>query len=159
MNPELLFVDMQGFRDYNNAFIVKELAYATQEFTQVYLVKPPYPFSKLTDSEKKQVKWLEKNRGILWREGFIDYNEFKRLVKPILENISVIVKGHEKCKWIKELSPNSKVIDIGEKGCPNLELLFDRCENNKIICCFHHMKSCALKTVICIRKWYCDNIG
>lgn len=154
MSTDLLLLDLQGFRDYKNRFIIKELAYATKEYTQVYLVKPPYPFSKLTNDEKKQVKWLERNRGIYWRQGYIDYNEFSRLIKPVLDKANVFVKGSEKCKWLRELSPDCKVLDIGERGCPNLKSLFDSYQGNDKICCFNHQKYCALKTVICLRKWY-----
>lgn len=157
MTIPYVFVDLQGFRDYKKSFIVKEFAIATNEFTQTYLVKPPYPFSTLTDDEKKQVRWLEKYRGIYWREGFVDYNEFQRLAKPLLERFNVVVKGFEKLKWIKELSPNCEVIDVGEQGCPNLASLNQKYSKNKNINCFYHSKYCALKNVICVKEWYCDN--
>lgn len=158
MSEEYVFVDLQGFCNYQNRFIVKEFAIATSEFTQVYLVKPPFPFSKLNVEEKKQVRWLERKRGIFWGEGFIDYREFKRIVKPILEDKHVIVKGREKVKWVNEMSPHCcKIIDIGDKGSPNLANLCEKYGKNKKINCFDHKKFCALKNVLCIKEWYCDN--
>lgn len=158
MNPEYSFVDLQGFYNYKNDFIVKEFAIATKDFTQIYLVKPPYNFSTLTDSEKRQVRWLERNRGIYWREGFVDYLEFKRLIKPVLLDKTLFVKGYEKINWVKKLSPFCSVIDIEEQGCPNLETLCKKYDKDKKFNCFNHKNVCALKNVLCVKRWYYDNL-
>lgn len=158
MNPNHYIVDVQGFKDKENNFIVKEFALATEEYTHVFLVKPPFPFSRLTDKERRQVLWIEKQYGITWSEGFIDYREFKRIVKPYLENKKIIVKGFEKIKWIKELCSNCSVTDIGEKGCPKFSILYESfCNHKSKFTCANHLKHCALKNVICIKKWYIDN--
>lgn len=156
MNQQPIFVDLQGFKDSKNEFIIKELAIATNDWTQVFVVKPPYAYSTLTKEEKKQVNWLERNRGIFWSEGFIDYKEFGRFIQLYLENKSIFVKGCEKVKWIKKICENCNITDFGEKGCPNLTVLHEKyksCELNCII----HKKQCALKNSICLRKWYFDN--
>lgn len=153
-------VDLQGFKDYNNSFILKEFAIATKHYTQIFLIKPPFSYSYLSSDEQKQVRWIERNRGILWREGFIDIREFKRLIKPILNEQTVLVKGEEKIKWLKELCDSCEVIDIAEKGCPNLPSLYKMCdsESNKLInsstmTCMFHKKICGLKNVLLIQKW------
>lgn len=157
MKPDF-FVDLQGFKDNENRFIVKELAIATEDYTNVFLVKPPYPYKKLTVDEKKHVNWIERKRGILWCEGYINYGEFKKLVHNILDNKKVIVKGEEKIKWLGELCSNCIIIDFGSRGCPNLSKLnkkFDTTEAN--LNCSYHSNYCALKNVICLRKWYVEN--
>lgn len=156
MNSNILVVDVQGFKNNRNEFILKEFAFCALDCTQVFLIKPPYTFSKLTDEEKRIITWVESNYGIYWNQGHIDYREFRRIVKPILNNKLVLVKGNEKTKWIRELSTQCQILDIESKGCPNLNILKSQytinCNNYN---CFSHKKLCALSNVICIKKW-CD---
>lgn len=154
MTQDTIILDVQGFKDLCNNFIVKELAFATRDYTQLFLVKPPYLFKYLTTDEKRQVKWLEKNRGIRWNEGYIDYREFCRIIVPYLENKTILVKGLEKVKWIKDICKNCKVLDLSEDQCSNLH------EMHKIYCnektnfnCSVHSKQCALKNVLCLKKY------
>lgn len=158
MNIDFIIVDVQGFKDFNNQFIVKELALSTKEYTQTFLIKPPYAFHSLTDKEKKHVKWVEKNLGIFWSEGFIDYKEFKRIIVKYLQGRKILTKGMEKVKWINELCTDCKVIDLGQKGCLNMNKLhINYCDNIVELNCNYHSKCCALKNVLCIKKWYGDN--
>lgn len=155
-NENPIFVDLQGFKNSNNKFIVKEFAIVTKEWSQVFLVKPPYPYSSLTPEEKKQTKWIERNRGIFWSEGFIDSRECTRVIHLYLANKNVVVKGQEKIKWVKEICEICNVVDIGDKGCPNLSTLHEKYANCNLYC-MNHKKQCALKNVICLKKWYFDN--
>lgn len=156
MNSDTVIVDLQGFKDSKNKFILKEFAILYENHTQIYLVKPPYSFNYLSKEEKRQVRWIENNRGIRWSEGFVDYRECLRLLSTYLDGKKIITKGLEKIKWISELCSHCEVIDIGEKGCPNISKLYQDCKQN-ISHCGHHNKICALKNVLCIKKWYDDN--
>lgn len=157
MNSNIAVVDIQGFKNVENEFIVKEFAYCTSEYSQVFLVKPPYLFSKLTNEEKKLVKWVEHNRGFNWNQGHIDYREFKRIIKPVLAHKIVIVKGLEKTKWVKDLS-ECHIINIEDKGCPNLHVLkMQYCIDTHKYNCFFHKKDCALANVICVKNWCMAN--
>lgn len=158
MKSDTIIVDVQGFRDSQNQFIIKELAILSPEHTQAFLIKPPYSYNSLSNEEKRQVRWIEKNRGIFWSEGFVDYREFKRIIIPYLNDKKILCKGLEKTKWIKELCDNCKIIDIGERGCPNFLTLFRDFENViNSLACVYHSKQCALKNVICIKKWMDEN--
>lgn len=157
MNSNIIVVDVQGFKNSNNEFIIKEFAYCTLEYTQVFLIKPPYRFSKLSDKEKELVKWVEHSRGIYWNQGHIDYREFQRIIKPILTHKLVIVKGLEKTKWVEDLCHECNIINIESKGCPNLCMLKTKYVNNLTYNCFIHKKSCALANVIYVKKWCIDN--
>lgn len=158
MNFEMRIVDLQGFKDANNNFIIKEFAIWFNGNTQIFIIKPPYSYNHLSAQEKKQVRWLENNRGLFWSEGFIDYREFKRTVIPYLSNKKIITKGIEKVKWIRELCKTSDIIDVGENGCPNFLILHSIYENaDKSLNCVHHKKTCALKNVMFIKKWCDDN--
>lgn len=168
-----VIVDLQGFKDYKNNFIVKEFAIATNDYTQMFLVKPPYAYSLLSNEERKTVNWIEKNRGYLWREGFIDIREFKKNIHPFLEDKTVFVKGKEKIKWVTELCKSCKVFDLSDQLCPNLPTLhqlhykelnregdawFDYCGKSDFLTICNHKKICALKNVILLKKWYLENI-
>lgn len=154
MNPNTIILDVQGFKDLKNEFIIKELAIASRDYTQTFLIKPPYLFKYLTSDEKRQVRWLERNRGIYWNEGYIDYREFRRIIVPYLENKEIIVKGLEKVNWIKDLCVNCKVSDLGPEQCPNLSVLHEKyCEGTSNFNCNKHIKHCALKNVLCLRKY------
>lgn len=158
MNNKII-VDVQGFKNKDNEFVVKELAIATKEHTQVFSIKPPHSFFTLTDTERKHVKWIERNRGYRWSEGYIDYREFRRIIKPYLNDQKIIVKGLEKIKWVQELCGHRNIVDITDNGIPNLDTLSEMyCKNNFTFNCFSHKKHCALKNVLCIKKWCLDNI-
>lgn len=161
MNSDLskaVIVDVQGFKDTKNTFIIKEFAILYDGYTQTFLVKPPYPFTNLKIEEKKQVRWLEANRGIFWSEGFIDFREFKRTVIQYLNKKTILTKGTEKIQWIQDLCANCEIIDLGEKGCPNFLKLYSDYENSRdYLNCIHHKKMCALKNIMCLKKWYDDN--
>lgn len=155
---DIIFVDVQGFKDRSNNFIVKEMSLATTEYTQTFLVKPPYAFSKLNCEERRQVTWIEKHRHILWSEGFIDYQEFHRMAKTLLLNKFILVKGNEKVNWVKKLTNECNIVDIGERGCPKLESLYEKfCKDKYFYNCAHHVDYCALKNVLCMKKWYFEN--
>lgn len=154
MSLNTLIVDVQGFKDQNNNFIVKELSFANHDYTQSFLIKPPYLFKYLKSEEKKQVKWLERNRGIYWNEGYIDYREFLRIIVPYLENKKIIVKGLEKTKWVKELCASCDVYDIDVENCPNFSVLYEKyCNKKTSFNCVNHTKCCALKNVLCLKKY------
>lgn len=160
MNYDMRIVDLQGFKDANNNFIVKEFAIWFNGNTQTFIIKPPFPYNNLSAEEKKRVRWLENNRGLFWSEGFIDYREFKRTVIPYLSNKKIFTKGIEKVKWIQDLCKNSDIIDVGENGCPNFFILHSIYEDvNNSLNCVHHRKNCALKNVMCIKKWCDDHVN
>lgn len=173
-----VIVDLQGFKDYKNGFIIKEFAIATREYTQTFLVKPPWAYSLLTNEEKKTVNWIERNRGIQWREGFMDIKSFKKIIQPYLKDKTVLVKGSEKIKWVKELCESCNVFDLTDKDCPNLSTLqqlyekniypdpksyqgdawYDYCGRKDCFLFFcNHKKNCALKNVLFLKKWILDN--
>lgn len=158
MNSETIIVDLQGFKDYQNNFIIKEFSLGSKEYTQTFLVKPPFLFKYLTADEKKGVRWIEKNRKIFWSEGFIDYREFNRVIVPYLSGKKIFVKGTEKVQWVRNICSDCSIIDLGNKGCPKLaKLITDYCDNHNTFTCVYHLKECALKNVLVLKKWMIEN--
>lgn len=153
----ICFVDVQGFKNDKNCFIIKEFAIATPKCTQVYLLKSPQLFSNLSKEEKRHVKWIERNRGIFWSDGYLNLIDFKHMITPLLREKTIYVKGVEKVKWIKDLCESSVIINIENNGCPKLSELIEKyCEDKLLFKCIYHDKCCSLINAICIREWYYD---
>lgn len=154
-----VLVDVQGFKSESNEFILKEIAIIHQNTIQVFLIKPPYPFYDLTKMERRQVSWIERNRRIFWKEGYIPYYCYKNLITPLLENKNIYTKGQEKVKWIEKEVSNCKVFNLEDIQCPNISKLYsDYCNCSEILSCPYHSTYCALKNVTCLRKWYNDKL-
>lgn len=155
-----VIIDVQGFKTDSNEFIVKEIAILCNNHIQTYLIKPPYPFYNLTKTERKQVCWIERNRGIHWKEGFISYLNYKGYVNMnnYLNNKRVYAKGVEKVQWISKMFGCDSVYNLEDKSCPSLLSLYEQYETNSdVFSCLYHPSICALKNVLVLRKWCLDN--
>lgn len=155
-----LIVDVQGFKTEFNEFIPKEIAILDNTGLQSFLIKPPFAYYGLTAKEMKQVNWIERNRNIYWKEGFIPFSKYKELLAPLLANKRIYVKGEEKAKWVKDMFGNHDVINLEEYSCPSIKCpnfhalyeLYNEC--NGIYTCVYHKNFCALKNVMCLHKWF-----
>lgn len=153
-----VIVDVQGFKTDDNKFIVKEIAILYNNQLQVYHIKSPYPFYALTKTERKQVCWIERNRQIYWREGYIPYFNCKDCIINFLCNKNIYTKGIEKVIWIKEITNNENVFNLEEKGCPNFSSLYQKyCNLKEVYRCIYHKNICALKNVFCLNVWCKEN--
>lgn len=151
-------VDVQGFKNEDNKFIVKELAILCKNHIMVLLIKPPYPYYNLTRKERSQVSWIEKNRGLLWNEGFVPYYYYKFLILDFLKNRQIYTKGVEKVSWLKEILETENVFNLEDKNCPKLEVLYNNyLLSSDIKSCIYHSNTCALKNVTCLNKWCVEN--
>lgn len=153
-------VDVKGFKDHANDFIVKEIAIVENQRLQSFLIKPPYPLSCLTKSEISGVRWMERNMGILWDEGYVPYLKYKCYTKivKLLRNKSIYVKGYEKVLWVQKNCGHNNVFNIEELGCPSFPSLYTMYDQSPdVFSCMHHSKSCALKNVTSLHKWYIEN--
>lgn len=151
-------VDVQGFRTESNYFIPKEIAILWNNKIQVFLITPPFPYRGLTEPEKRQVNWIERNRKIYWSEGFVPYVNYLKLVEDILKDKCVYTKGREKILWLKEISNNKNVNNLEDKDCPSLISLYKKYEDcHDLYSCIYHDSICALKNVLCLNKWCIDN--
>lgn len=153
-----VIVDVQGFKNEDNEFIPKEIAIQTAGRILALLIKPPYPFYNLTKKERLQVSWIEKNRGILWNEGYIPYSNYKFLISNYLENKIIFTKGSEKVIWLKKILQSDNVYNLEDKNCPSFTTLYDNyMSSSDIFRCIYHNKVCALKNVFCLYKWCLEN--
>ena len=100
-------VDVQGFKITVNEFVYKEMAIIRLEEDaqpSVYLFKPPYHWDQLLEQNKSENRWLERNfHGILWRAGDVPHNEVGRIIRTIVGDCRVYVKGLEKSNWLRRI--------------------------------------------------------
>lgn len=154
-----VIVDLQGFKSDDNKFIPKEVAILSKYHVLVLLIKPPYPFYNLSKKERSHVTWIEKNRGILWNEGFVPYHNFHFLLQKFLKDKRCFVKGLEKVQWLKQIIENDvDVHNLEDMQCPSLETLHENyLMSTDIKSCIYHNKTCAYKNVSCLYKWCVEN--
>lgn len=153
----IVIIDVQGFKDDFNKFIVKELAVSLSETENYnYFIASPFDFNKLSPSLQKQSKWLTKNfHKIAWTYGS---ENLKNVLKSIQISTStadlIYVKGIEKQKWVSELLKTNIIIEnIENIDCPNFTILYKTYQSiiDKSTCI--HSTNCALKNVICLRNF------
>lgn len=151
-------IDIQGFKTEDNKFILKEIAFICNNRQQVFLIKQPYPFYDLSKMDRRQVSWIERNRRIYWSGGFITYSNHRSIVRELLGNKHIYTKGSEKVMWLKEIAGHNNVFNLEDKGCPSILTLYsDYKLSEDVFSCIYHSNICALKNVICLRKWCLEN--
>lgn len=159
---EWILVDVQGFKDNTNRFIVKEISVETKNLQFHDIIKSPAIVQKNLDKKhRRESKWLTENyHGFSWEDGYITLNELRQTLYPIFNNnnAQIFVKGEEKTKWIKAIMGND------ELKCKNVENEdFNVLPEEKAKCwaCFKHKHitdtskiHCALENVKVLKKWF-----
>lgn len=151
--PDLVFVDIQGFRNTKNRFICKEFCLVSTDEKYHVIVKSPYGFEKLPSYYKRQANWLTKYfHGIAFNDGDVHLIDVLQTVYKKILGKKIIVKGAHKVIWMKYIFRN-----CGEIDCVNIEDLgYSQrlCKTSKLgICYFHHKMywkewRCALTTAL-----------
>lgn len=156
---EFVIVDLQGFKDNTNNFIVKEFSFATKNMKFSDIIQSTCTFDDLSAPKQKSSNWLTQNfHGITWYDGDIDVNELLHTIKPIFSNKIVFIKGEEKVIWLKNLLRDSlqKIVNVETLGCnlnlqKNAEMFGLMCSKHKRM---SHNLHCALNNVGKIFDWY-----
>lgn len=163
-----VYIDIQGFRGLNKAFIVKEIAilHNDQDDYQHFLIKPPYIKEKLLAKQQRHADWLTKNfHGLHWEAGTVSINSLKKIFNSHLYNQIILVKGLEKKNFLEDLlelniNPFICVKNLEDYNCyHNLHDLKRICEEGGYTfnCCKHHYKNCALQNVYLL-KYYVQQL-
>lgn len=151
-------VDMQGFLQPGNDYVLKELAIVSLNDDVepiVILFKEPFPWNRLTEKYKKQNTWLERHyHGISWTAGEKPYNTIGAILRESLYNVSKVwVSGSIQKKWLERFK--FKVQDISEMGYPPLHKI------KLATVCPHHngayRANCALHNVRLLKKFFIDS--
>lgn len=116
---EFVFIDLQGFKTHGNRFICKEFCLVDGDYLYHAIVKSTYPLEKMSSNYKRQAKWLtECYYRLTFDCGDIHISELKEKIFPEIQNKTVLVKGEEKVKWLKDIFRSHGLID-----CINIENL------------------------------------
>lgn len=155
---DFAFIDLQGFiYNYKNVFAVKEICILTKNIRFHEFVKPPIPFTELSDHFKKQAKWLEKyHHGLSWNMGYITFHELRETILPILDGKILFVKGANKVKWMKYILDNQQIIciNVEDLSCDlqlNKQIIHDEftCTKHKFV-----NSRCAKSNAALLKKWF-----
>lgn len=160
---DFIIVDLQGFKDNDNRFIVKEFSLRSRNMKFHDIIKSPVKI-KLNAKQKAPVKWLTRNfHGIDWDDGFITLKELRNILGIYLDNLKIFVKGEEKISWIKQIMKNDNLscANLEAFGC-DINLSNLRCKHDFV--CRNHshitpgkLPQCALANVSVLKKWYKEN--
>lgn len=148
-------VDIQGFQDLNNKFIIKELAIYDGRELHHTLFKPPHPFHKLPPHIKKTNNWLTTYyHNLQWKDGSTPYNQLLPVVSKIISPGDIIyVKGLEKSIFLRNLiGDNTSVIQLPENP---------RLHKSEPQCLYHKNKSlamCAITNVLFLYNTFVNNM-
>lgn len=159
---EVAFIDIQGFKVFNNNFILKEvyIHIVAGDLNYHALIDSPFQFHQLNKIEKRQINWLTKNyHGIRWDEGDIALSQFLDDMKAVLRGKIIIFKGVAKLKWLQIFFGSISIkeyINIEDLNC-NFRL--SEISENVDMCDYHkstkkHNFVCAFRNVMNLRRWY-----
>lgn len=155
---EYIFLDMQGFKDNINEFVLKEIYILSKNLRFHDIVKSYLEFSSLEKFQQLESIWLTKNyHGLDWNSGYISIDQARATMEPIVDGKIVLLKGVEKIKWLKTIIPNSSYfcINIEDLGC-NIKI--SNVFATRKICKKHNSEyskfHCAKENVWCIKKWF-----
>lgn len=128
------FIDIEGFKDFGNEFIVKEFAMSVQSLDSsgncpldFILVDPPHKWDDLPSKYKEMNQWLTRHyHGLHWdTPGDIEHAGLKVFVNELVKNVDhIYVRGLDKKRWVELiLVRDIPVVDLDDLGCPVLEYL------------------------------------
>ena len=142
-------VDMMGFKQSENDYILKEIAIVPLIYDEeplVRLFKSPFPCRKLTDTLQRENIWLKQNyHGISWNTNGINYCEIGNFLRSAFKDATKIyVMGDLEKKWLQRFG--FPVDDINYHGyqSKNSFKCVTICTNHnasyKVRCALHNVK-------------------
>lgn len=157
-------VDMQGFKQSAEDYILKELAITTLDDESeplVFLFKPPYSFQRLSEQCKKENIWLQRNyHGICWSSGTFQYTEIGNILRAVLHDATkIFVRGPIWKEWLTRFK--FKVDIINDSSFSSLKKTVTICLNHngayKNNCALHNVK--LMKTYLYERELQHGMVG
>lgn len=155
----IVYVDIQGFREYRHRFIVKEFCLLDDEDIFHAIVKSPYSFKTLKEYYRRQAEWVTRFcHGLTFDCGDITIDQLCEQVYPRIKDKCIIVKGPQKIQWLKYIfrkCGDIQVCDVDEVGeIPN------ECSGKIYDICNYHNElfgwkpcRCALATVLKLKEY------
>lgn len=142
-------IDIQGLHrnvDENGLIVPKEITIFEKNRCEHFLIKPPKLYSKLSDSEKRQVHYLERSHhGISYYTGNCTLSDVCLTIKKLIKKYDVnriYVRGHQKYDLLRALLngvPDVEIFNVeqqtprfmmGRPSCFSHNLLHCMCSKN-----------------------------
>ena len=134
--PQTVVIDFEGFRFFNQPFIVKELSVRGFDYSDTIFLKPPFPIHLISIKAQKSYTWItNKIHGLNWDSGNYEYSFlycFFLSLKIRFPNIIVYTKGNEKCLFLQNFF--TWVIDLDHLNCPKASDFPQNCSSS----CLNH---------------------
>ena len=147
--------DMHGF-NHNHNFIFIEFAYFDLSEVKGVIFDKPFAWKSLNNMDQMTNRYLMyRFHGLRWNaRGVVPYDMLKVTLQSALDNSIILVKGADKIKWLSELLPDARIIDLILLGCP----AFKKVPVVEYVCENHIMDNiCEIKQVLQIKDWYAKN--
>ena len=127
LSPAIVVIFFESFRHKKSGFIIKELSFCSNNYSDTVLCLPPISFNSLSPSEGKSHQWVTKRlHGISWAMAanhtcFLSQNIIT--IKIRFSTAKFYAKGKEKTKTLQKLL--QKVItNLQKLLCPKVEEIF-----------------------------------
>lgn len=158
-----IVADAQGFRDEDNQFVFKDVAYIvftnrgrilTTFCTNVH---SPKPFRDIQcPKTRRTARWLAQffhNKD--WDDEGIPYEDMKTSLAVFdAVNTTVYVKGEEKILWFRDIFKKATIRDLHSYGCPSLKQLRVMYQDQQ-----HETTSVALNNVKIVLSWIINKMN
>lgn len=137
-------VEFEGFV-LSRGIIFKEVVIVNITSGEFYffLLNPPCSFNRLSESDKKIVRYCEKNiHKIRWNNGRHTMKDLNVGLSCIGIGDTVYTKGHQKAEFLRSALLNiAVVVDLDHMGCKNVIQYLDKIKNTKCSLSFHKNSS------------------
>lgn len=154
MDNDIICVDLQGFKNNSNHFIVKELAIVFNNNECInFIIRPPFHFECLSLKKQREANWLTRHYHHLdWSDGTVTYQSVCKFLQSNTRHSKVYTKGEEKVKCLNEMTRHHQTIFNAEDiGC----ISFKQIENKYseyFYCNYHRYGVCALRNAFLLSK-------
>lgn len=156
-------IDIQGFRDFEDHFLLKEAAVIAIDHHYVghWIVAPPHSFKDLGIKARSQNNWLSCYfHGLEWFDGYVPYKQIGTILREVTRTAQrIYTRGREKADFIQELTAR-QVINLEDVSCPSFKQLPDDRSY-----CFHHgvtkggIYVCALNNAMKLKLWILSQVA
>jgi len=96
---DTVLIDVQGFFDNYNNFILKKIGTVFQKdphLNKSFLIEPPYDFTLLNTIPRKTAIWLTNtHHNIFWNDGEKCFPQNRKYLRTITNEKEIICKGVE----------------------------------------------------------------
>lgn len=156
-------VDVLGFRDSTDKFMIKEVAVVSlnKEHITHWIATAPHSFSDLPIKIQVHNNWITSNvHGIEWFEGDIPYRQLHANLRDLARTArQIFVRGAEETRLIQSITTRH-IENLEDYNCPSTYHLPKR----DIFCCYHGSlhrgtHNCALNNAYRIKAWVNKNIA